>query len=149
VPFLTIRPEPSSQLVEAPAGGRSSLVEAPGQAGRTYVFDYWLGDDLIGSSPLFLVTERLKAALLALDPPGGFAFEPASVEASAFMKRSSPDKRLPVFWKWRIEGRAGLDDVGLWGADLVVSGRVFAALLSCSLEQAEILQFRRKAPAGA
>jgi hypothetical protein len=121
-------------------------MEAPGNGGSTYVFDYWLGDDLVGSSPLFLVTSRLRSALLALQPSASLVFEPAKVEASAFFKKSSPEKQLPLFWRWRIEGRAGLDDVGLWGTDLVVSGRILVALLSCSLEQAEILQFRRRAP---
>ena len=128
MPFLVVKPETSSQVGEGAAACR---------------FDYWLGDDLVGSPPVFLVTERLKEALSALQPPIPFVFEPVRAEASAFFRRSNPDRELPPFWRWRIDGRAGVDEAGLLsGRDLVVSGRVFAALLSFRLEQAEILQFR-------
>jgi hypothetical protein len=128
VSFLVVKPETSSQARDG---------------ANACQFDYWLGDDLVGSPPVFLVTARLKAALQALDPPGPFVFEPVRAEASAFFKRSNPGRDLPTFWRWRIDGRAGVDEVGLFhGHDLVVSGRVLAVLLSARLEQAEILQFR-------
>jgi hypothetical protein len=126
MPFLVVKPESSSQV---------------GAAGSCR-FDYWLGDDLVGSPPVFLVTARLKERLLALSPPGRFRFEPATAEASAFFRSSNPGGALPRFWRWRVEGRPGEDDAGLCGHDLVVSERVFAALLACRLEQAQILQFR-------
>lgn len=129
MPFLLVRPEPNGQKGEPPEGD--------------YRFDYWLGDDLVGSPPALLVTDRLRVALEALRPAPGFRFEPARVAASAFFRRSNPKRELPAFWLWRFEGRAGVDDAGLLaGRDLVVSGRVFAALLSGRLEQAEIVQFR-------
>jgi hypothetical protein len=127
MPFLVVKPESSSQVAGASGPCR---------------FDYWLGDDLVGSPPVFLVTARLKEALLALRPAAPFLFEPALTEASAFFQRSNPGRALPDFWRWKIEGRPGEDDAGLCGHDLVVSDRVFAALLACRLEQAEIVQFR-------
>lgn len=127
MPFLVIKPESSSQIADESGPCR---------------FDYWLGDDLVGSPPMFLVTARLKDALQALVPAAPFLFEPAPTEASAFFRRSNPDRALPDFWRWRIQGRPGEDDAGLFGHDLVVSDRVLAALLACRLEQAEILQFR-------
>lgn len=143
MPFLLVKPEPSSQIGERPRGGEGGLVETTGNGAPAYRFDYWLGDDLVGSPPVFLVTARLKEALAGLGPPGRFAFEPVRVEASSFYRRSNPGRELPAFWRWRVEGRAGVDDAGLWrGHDLVVSGRVFVALLSGRLEQAEIVQFR-------
>lgn len=127
MPFLVIKPESSSQIADESAPCR---------------FDYWLGDDLVGSPPVFLVTARLKEALLALRPAAQFSFEPAPTEASTFFQRSNPGQALPEFWRWRVAGRPGEDDAGLCGHDLVVSDRVLAALLACRLEQAEILQFR-------
>jgi hypothetical protein len=134
MPFLVVKPEASSQAWNG------------GSACR---FDWWLGDDLVGSPPVFLVTARLKDALLALEPPVGFVFEPIRAEASAFFRESSPGRELPEFWRWRVAGRAGVDDAGLLhGHELVVSGRVLAALLSGRLEQAEILQFRESSAGG-
>jgi hypothetical protein len=147
MPFLLVKPEPSSQIAERPKGRGAGFVEAPGEGPLAYRFDYWLGDDLVGSPPVFLVTARLKQALSALDPAPAFRFDAVRVEASPFYRESNPERALPDFWRWRFEGRAGKDDAGLWGGhDLVVSGRVFAALLSGRLEQAEILQFRQPAP---
>jgi hypothetical protein len=143
MPFLLVKPEPSSQMAERPKGSQPGLVETSGDGAPVYSFDYWLGDDLVGSPPVFLVTARLKEALSAL---GSFVFEPVKVEASPFFRQSNPGRQLPAFWRWRIQGRPGVDDAGLWGGqDLVVSGRVFAALLAGRLEQAEILQFRSRA----
>jgi len=144
MPFLLVKPEPSSQIAERPRGSQAGFVETSGDGAPAYRFDYWLGDDLVGSPPVFLVTARLKEALSALDPPVRFTFVPVRAEASPFFRQSSPGRELPAFWRWDVQGRAGIDDAGLWGGqDLVVSGRVFAALLSGRLEQAEFLQFRQ------
>jgi hypothetical protein len=128
MPFLVVKPEPSSQA---------------GNGGTACRFDYWLGDDLVGSPPVLLVTGRLKEALQALRPPVPFVFEPVRAEATAFFRQSNPGRDLPDFWRWRVDGRPGVDEAGLWhGRELVVSGRVFTALLRGRLEQAEIQQFR-------
>lgn len=128
MPFLVVKPETSSQA---------------GNGGAACQFDYWLGDDLVGSPPVFLVTTRLKEALQAIELPAPFVFEPIQAEASHFFRQSNPGRELPAFWRWRVDGRAGMDDAGLLhGHELVVSDRVFAALLRGRLEQAEILQFR-------
>jgi hypothetical protein len=129
MPFLVVKPETSSQV---------------GNGGGACVFDYWLGDDLVGSPPVFLVTARLKDSLSALEPSGRFVFEPMHAETSRFFRESNPGRRLPAFWRWLVNGRAGVDEAGLLhGHELVVSGRVFAALLAGRLEQAEIQQFRQ------
>jgi hypothetical protein len=134
MPFVLVKPETSCR------------VERRGPP--AYRFDYWLGDDLVGSPPVFLVTGRLKDALLALDPEVPFHFEPVRVEPSSFYLARNPGRELPAFWRWRVEGRPGVDDAGLLaGWDLVVSGRVLEALLAFRVEQAQILQFRDRATA--
>jgi hypothetical protein len=104
------------------------------------VFDGWLGDDLLASYPVFLVTDRLRAAL---ETPGlsGISFEDCAVSTSKFFDQTRPGRPLPRLWWMKVFGRAGTDDVGLSQDDhLVVSPRVMAVLMRHRLGQALILQ---------
>jgi hypothetical protein len=141
VPFLVIKPEPSGHP------GPGTVVEAGGEVPLVkdlhYVFDWWVGDALVGSYPFFLVTDSLKTALSALGGRSGFDFAAARVSTSDFFRKTGPNRQLPLFWWLRVSGTAGVDDIGLSkGHALVVSARILSVLLEQRLEQAEISQFR-------
>lgn len=141
MPFLVIKPEPSGHP------GSGTIVETGGEAPVVrdlhYVFDWWVGDDLVGSYPFFLATGRLRSALAALGSPSGFSFADVQVTSSEFFRQTCPEKSLPQFCWVKVHGTPGVDDMGLSRDHaLVVSGRVLAVLLAHALEQADISQFR-------
>ncbi len=143
MPFLVVKPEPSGHP------GVGTVVEAGGEAPVVrelhYVFDWWVGDDLVGSYPFFLVTVPLRAALAAIENASGFTFSHVRVTSSEFFRRTSPEKGLPEFCWLQVHGVPGVDDMGLSrDRALVVSGRVLAVLLAHALEQADISQFRTR-----
>jgi len=125
-----------------------SPLPGSGPAG-SFVFDTWLGDDLVRPYPALLVTTPLKKELLALEKPRGFTMERARIRASPFFRKHSPGKRLPVFWVVQITGRAGRDDMGLTSAGvLVVSRRVVDVLLGFRIGRAVLTQHQRLAKPG-
>ena len=129
--FFTIDPEASG----SPA--------ADLQSGRVvYVFDTWLGDDLVRAHPAVLVTTPVKRALLGLQDPSGFEVTKARARTSGFFRRHSPGKRLPPFWAIHVRGQAGRDDMGLTPAGiLVVSRRVLDVLLDFRIGRAVLAQY--------
>ena len=106
------------------------------------MFDTWLGDDLVRAYPAVLARTGVKRALRALDQPSGFEVARARIRASAFYRRHSPGKRLPVFWAIQVSGKAGQDDMGLTAAGvLVISRRVVDVLLSFRVGRAVLAQY--------
>jgi hypothetical protein len=140
MPFLMIKPEPGGHLGERAAVDENA--KPPVAKTLHYEFDWWLGDDLVGSPPFFVVTNRLKRALSELKGATGFELDQVRVSTSAFFRGTNPRRKLPRFWWLKVYGKAGKDDMGLASEhSLVVSGRAFAVLLSHTIEQAEISQY--------
>jgi len=107
-----------------------------------YVFDTWLGDDLVRAHPVFLATTRLKDTLETLPGPTGFHSARIRVERSPFLRRHRPRLRLPTFWALEIYGQAGRHPLGL-AADrsLVVSQAALDCLVQHSIPHAQLSQF--------
>lgn len=128
--FFTIEPEASGWPAEA-AG-----------ASVSYVFDTWLGDDLVRAHPAVLVTTPVRKALQRLPEPTGFEIARARVRSSAFFRTHNPGRRLPAFWAIQVRGQAGRDDMGLTAAAiLVVSRRVLDVLLDFNIGRSVLAQF--------
>jgi hypothetical protein len=135
--FVVVEPETSGRPVRAASGGRDA-----------FAFDVWLGDDLVRAYPAVLVTSGLRGALQALPRPTGFHLSRARVRSSRFYRLHNPDRRLPAFWVVEIQGRPGLDDVGLTEAGaLVVSRRIMDVLLASRVSQAVFAQYTPGRPA--
>jgi hypothetical protein len=103
-----------------------------------YVFDGWLGDDLVESFPAFVITadagRRLEDAGLT-----GFELADVEVDRSEQFEELYPDRELPEFRWLRLTGTArendfGPDDDGV----LVVSDRALDVLRQGSLDNADI-----------
>jgi hypothetical protein len=139
--FLVVEPEMSGTPKRATRGEKAR-----------YVFDVWLGDDVVGAHPAVLVTGRVRQALERLPNPTGFRCTRAQVAGSRFFRAHSAGKRLPAFWLVNVRGRAGRSDMGLTrdGA-LVVSERVANVLLQFRVRQATFRQYggRRCRPTSA
>jgi hypothetical protein len=125
------------------AGGWGPNTVATRSAGRPttvtrlhYVFDGWLGDELLESTPCFIATETLARALTDAQLTG---FQLGEVEVSRsdqFLELCS-DKDLPRFVWLKIEGSPGSDDLGLSDdMRLVASQAAMDVLQAAVIDQA-------------
>jgi hypothetical protein len=125
-------------VVEAEASGRPTVFGAEPSCS----FDTWLGDDLVSAHPLLLVTTRVMEAMAELSQPTGFSFARARALPSSFFVRHNPGRVLPTFWSVQVNGRPGVDDLGL-GRDgsVVASARIVEAMTRFSLRHATLSQY--------
>jgi|SRR6185503_1458840 len=105
----------------------------------------WLGDDLLESFPCFVVSDRLARALRA-STLTGFVLDDVEITRAPEFDEFLPGIALSVFRWLKVEGRAGVDDLGL-AADhrLVVSDEVLTMLRRFTIEQAEQSAYDRGA----
>ena len=75
-----------------------------------YVFDGWLGDEIIGSTPCLLVTQRL-ADSIKRHGLTGVNFDQVEISRSTLFDEMYPDRELPSFVWMKVDGTK-------WAADL-------------------------------
>jgi hypothetical protein len=116
--------------------------EPQGDGDPLYVFDTWLGDDLVRAHPVFLATTQLKNTLETLPGPTGFHSARVRVERSPFLRRHRSQLRLPTFWVLEVYGQAGHHPLGLSSDhSLVVSRAALDCLVQHFIPHAELSQF--------
>ncbi len=116
-------------------------------ASPVFIFDTWLGDELVRVQPYFLAVARLRTALEAIRPQG-LRFEKVAVRSSPYFRRYARGVRIPRFWRLILEGRPGRDDAGLTpGSVLVVSRPVFDVLVRFQIPRAVFSQHPAGEPA--
>lgn len=104
-----------------------------------YAIDDWHGDELLESTPAFVIAERLADDLTARNDLNGYRLAEAEVTLSDTGVELLADATLPAFRWLQITGAPGQDDFGLTGnADLVVSARALELLQSGNLENCDI-----------
>ena len=126
-------------------GPKTKFVRTPGKRvvvnSLHYIFDGWLGDDLLESTPCFIVTERLAHEIRSRHL-SGFTLRPVEVSTSEQFRDTHPEIDLPHF-KWLdITGEAGIDDFGV--ADdgcLVVSHLALDAIRATQSTHCEVFSF--------
>lgn len=151
--FYILRPEVAGSI-----HGDNSIIEdvsarPPKIKYLDYRFDGWLGDDLLESVIVFIVTERLKNALIGVSPTG-VEFATMTTSKSEQFEHFYPNKQLPKFIWLKITGQAGIDDFGLFdkariivankemrGTRLVVSEKVLDVMRSFQLSNCKIEDF--------
>lgn len=132
---------------EVPGGiGKGTILDRSTHPPRVenlhFVFDGWLGDDLLTSFPVYLVTARVREALEGLQPTG-CRLETLTVTKSTQFMEGHFALVLPQMWWLRITGAAGVDDFGMSNDhSLVVSQRVLDCLRRFHLDHCLIAQFR-------
>lgn len=93
-----------------------------------YKFDGWLGDELLESSPCFIVSQRMADEIERAGLTG-VQFDLVEVTVSEQFKQLYPDRGLPKFLWLKVEGSPGRDDFGITsGLKLVVSERALDVL---------------------
>ncbi len=106
-----------------------------------YIFNDWLGDSLLESFPVFIVTEDL-AQKLAANKLSGFELDKLKVVVSPEFKesekfRKSADK-LPGFRWLKIVGKEKEDDFSIYQNNLIVSEKALEVLKSARLNHCDI-----------
>lgn len=103
-----------------------------------YVFDGWLGDDIVESFPCYVISDYIRGRLDLIDL-SGYNIADMVVSTSEVFEELQPEVKLPKFWWLQVTGVACEDDFGI-AADhrLVVSGRALHVLKMGSLENCDI-----------
>lgn len=150
--FYTLKPEVPGSIF-----GETSIIDISVEPINIirldFRFDGWLGDDLLTSTPAYIVTKRLKDALLEINPTG-VEFAEMTTSKSEQFEEIYPNRQLPEFFWLKISGRAGVADFGLFdkakiivagkemrGTRLTVSERVLDVMRSFKLDNCEIETF--------
>ncbi len=101
-----------------------------------YQFDGWLGDELLESTPCYIVTERL-AAEIKRSKLTGVSFDEVLTSKSEMFDELYPDRVLPKFIWLKVEGAAGQDDFGVTpDLQLIVSEQALTVLKSVGVSRA-------------
>lgn len=75
---------------------RAGLAQVPDVAHLHYVFDGWLGDELLTTHPCFIVTQSL-ADTLRNGSLTGFRFDDVEITMSELYDELEPEQELPQF----------------------------------------------------
>lgn len=139
--FFILEPE-----VAGGWGDRIEYVLRPGNHPLVTKLDYeffgWLGDELLETSPCFIVTENLKKTME--DYHGtGYSFSDVIISKSEVFLEEFPGMELPPFAWLKIHGIAMVDDVGVGPkGTLVVSEEMLKEIKKHKLDYCSI----KKAP---
>lgn len=103
-----------------------------------YEFDGWLGDDIVESFPIYLVTESM-ADILLREGLTGFSLKDVEVTKSDEFLQLYPDRDLPGFRWLDVHRKACVDDFWLEApARLIVSEHALSILRRGRLDHCEI-----------
>jgi hypothetical protein len=121
-------------------GKNTLFTRAPGEPMLVqklhYQFDGWLGDELLESTPCYIVSERL-AHEIRRTKLTGMKFDEVEITKSDQFRELYPDRQLPKFLWLKVEGEAGRDDFGIApGLQLIVSERAFELLKRVGISHA-------------
>jgi len=106
-----------------------------------YQFDGWMGDELLESTPCYIVSEKM-AEKLQQAQLSGFTLDEVETTKSEQFRELYPDRELPRFLWLKVEGSAGQDDFGVTSnLQLVVSDRALKALVDVGISHALVEPF--------
>ena len=107
--YFYIEPEVAGGLGERTIMDRS--VHPPIVKRLHYALEGWLGDVILETFPVFVVTEVARDALLGMGATGA-AFDEVEITVTDQFEELYPDRKLPPFVWLKAEGVAGRDDIG-------------------------------------
>jgi hypothetical protein len=101
-----------------------------------YQFDGWLGDELLESAPCYIASERMAREIERAQLTG-VRFDEVEVTTSDQFKELYPNRQLPKFVWFKVDGNAGRDDFGMApGLRLIVSEHALQLLTSVGISNA-------------
>lgn len=95
-----------------------------------FVFMGWLGDDIIETTPCFLVSERLKNAIEQSDL-SGYEFQDAEISISEEFEELYPKTQLPQFYRLIPQGSINVigESYADWsGMDFCITEKAYLVL---------------------
>lgn len=126
-------------------GENTEFTRTPGQPVVVhklhYQFDGWLGDELVESTPCYIVSEKMAGELQQAQLTG-FALGDVETTTSEQFRELYPDRELPKFLWFKIEGAPARDDFGVTpDLQLVVSDRALEVLAGVGISNALVEPF--------
>lgn len=126
-------------------GKNTAFERRPGKATVVhklhYEFEGWLGDELLESTPCFIISER-AARKIEGSQLTGVTFDDVEITASEQFRELDPDRQLPGFVWLRATGEPGRDDFAIApDGRLVVSEGALYVLQTFETAQASVTEF--------
>ncbi len=140
--FYEINPESPAQLGSKTEYDKSVT---PSKITKLHlVFDAWVGGDLLKESTCFYVTERFLEKINIDEITGLKSIYPTQVTASDTFKNLYPNRVPPNCFQLEIDGKPGVDDVGIHPPyQLIVSQKFLDLLRKIDLSIAKIEVFQK------
>jgi hypothetical protein len=140
VDFFRVGPEVAGEI------GSGSVVDMttrpPAVKKLQYLFHGWLGDCILESIAVYIVTQKAAADLEASGLTG-YSLQDVNTAVSEEFIELQPSTTLPKFRWLRIHGTAGVDDFFMSrGINLIVSGAALSILQRHGLQHAEITSWQ-------
>jgi len=135
--FYQIEPEVAGGVGDKTIG--NFQVHPPIIEYLNYEFDDWVGDDILETFPVYIVSDKL-ANILKISNLSGFELAFCEVSKAEIFHDLHPEGlELPPFFWLKIHGKAQKDDFGI-SEDfcLVVSQKALEILQTCNLHYADI-----------
>ena len=109
--YHTVEPE-----VAGGWGANTAFTRMPGQSVVVhklhYEFEGWLGDDLIESTPCYIVSEGMAEQLRKAGLTG-FVLDDVEITTSENFRETYAGRELPKFLWLKVGGVPGQDDLGI------------------------------------
>lgn len=117
-----------------------TTVHPPKVAHLHFEFESCPDDDLVGTFPVFLVSERLATALRT-SGLSGFEVERAEISGSDIFHELHPKRKPPLFHWLKVSDKPNAQDFGQTSSgDLIVSESALRKLREFSIENAEVFE---------
>lgn len=119
-----------------------STVHPPHVTRLHYAIDDWHGDELLESTPCFIITQELGDKLVEAELTG-FELADAEVTLSETGIELLGNTELPKFRWFKVPGTAGTDDFGLTSdATLIASARALESLRTGDISGCDIEEWQ-------
>lgn len=134
-----IEPEVAGEL------GNKTIIETqyfpPKVRELHFIFNGWLGDDIIECFPCFIVSEKLMNSILTNELTGVF-FEEMRISKSEEFIEMYPAREIPKFYWAKITGKFGIDDFVIANDfRLVISEKAYGVLQLANVKNAIFEQY--------
>jgi hypothetical protein len=137
VAFYRIEPEVAGGL-----GDRTVFcaTDGPHQVKHLhYVFDDWLGDSIVTSTPCFLCTQQLADEIVKHGLTGVYVCD-AEIEVSPLFIELNPNAYLPKFLQLVPSNHPGQKDFGIDdNLHLIVSSKALDVIRSCGFSKDNLI----------
>lgn len=142
--YYIIEPEVAGSFGEKTQ--REVSVHPPKITKLHYIFDGWLGDDIVESFPVYLISEKLYELLKETELTG-FEIDDCETEISETFATLQPDKTLPKFYWLKITGKTNRDDFWINEDNiLTISESAYELIKQTNISNCDIDELKKEIP---